>query len=96
MILSLLFALAVQTSDTQNAPPPPQPAPAPAPAPTTGNADDNRRICRTTQATGTRLGGRRICRTAAEWRRSIQNTQEGMRETQRDSQPTVPAPGIGG
>jgi predicted secreted protein len=88
MILSLLFALTVQASDTQNSSPPP-PAPG---APATGNADDNRRICRTTQVTGSRIAVRRICRTAAEWRRHDQNLNADMREQRDGAHPPSPDP----
>jgi hypothetical protein len=96
MILSLMLALTTPTATpapTEAAPPAPQPAPAAVP---TANPEDQRRICRNTQATGTRLGGRRICRTAAEWRRSQSNTREEVQDMQRDSQTSVSASPAGG
>lgn len=60
-MISLIVALAVSTAFTD----PETPAPAPAPAPT---LQPERKICRTEQATYSRLASKRICRTAAEWK----------------------------
>jgi hypothetical protein len=69
-----------------------------APAQTQGS--EQRRICRSTQTTATRMGGSRICKTAAEWR-EIDRMRERERDAEGDtfrtervaSQPiTTPAP----
>ncbi len=89
MLMSALFLIATQAANSTPPPPPPPPA---QPA----NAEGQRRVCRTTEITGSRLSVRRICRTEAEWRASERGTQDGVRDAQRDMNPRVqqgPGPG---
>ena len=57
-------------------------APAPQTAGASGPAKD-RRICRSTVVTGSRLGKRKICRTAREWAAADIASQQSVREMQR-------------
>lgn len=56
------------------------PAPKDAPAPQA--ADGERRICRSSVATGSRLRRTRTCLTAAEWQRRDQAAREAASEIQ--------------
>lgn len=61
----------------------PTPAPAEAQASEAGEPDPNRRVCRSTIVTGSRLGKRKVCRTAGEWRATDIANQQSIRELQR-------------
>ncbi len=53
-------------------------------------------VCRTSTVTGSRLARRRTCRTVEEWAQIDGNTNENLRDTQRNMPPTLPpgtAPG---
>lgn len=68
-----VLALSAPAFAQETAPPAAQPGANTAPSgdahPSDTNAQDERRICRTSQAdVNSRMGARRICKTAAEWR----------------------------
>lgn len=46
------------------------------PAPTATSPEDTKRVCRTINETGSRLGGKRVCLTKAEWKRMHDQARE--------------------
>lgn len=70
-MINLVFALAVSIVLPVEEVPAPAPSPAPSPVEAASPASapaSERKICRTEQATYSRLAAKRICRTAAEWK----------------------------
>lgn len=59
------------------------PAATPAQAAEASQPDANRRVCRSTVVTGSRLGKRKVCRTAREWVAADVANQQSIREMQR-------------
>ena len=70
MSLAMLALLMLAPSEAQ---PAPEPAKTEAQAPgqaTPAAAKEEKKICRTVEDTGSRLGNKKICMTAKEWRKS--------------------------
>ena len=56
----------------------------PAPTEIKTAAAEEKKICRKTEVTGSRLGSKKVCKTKAEWQRVDDAAQEYMRELNRD------------
>lgn len=52
--------------------------------------DDAKIVCKTINATGSRLGGKRICASKREWRRMNEEAEKAAREIQDTHSKQVP------
>ena len=66
----LLIALLANAAGVQEAPKP-------------AIVDPNKKVCRTQESTGSRLGATRVCKSAAKWRQEEADAERGLNEHTR-------------